>query len=346
MGHLLTVAIENGGSFKGRAGQTLLDAALLNGVNMPHDCRSGHCGTCRCEVVVGAVTGGAADNETSVLACQARLVSNVTIAIEETPQAATHTGRLRSLEQLSPDVIEAVIETPRSFEYLPGQYCQFRFAGFPGRYYSPTMSLAGPIDRGAIRLHIRQVPGGRVSQALGKTIKAGHRVKVDGPYGSAFLRTGKTQRLVLVANGTGFAPIWSVALAAVAEMPDREMVVVAGARTREAFYMATGLKRLIAFPRVTVTPVLQRGDSHGGGVRIGSTADFLPRLTSRDIVYAAGSAGMVQAVSDVARTAGASCYADPFAPAAPQQGEAMGGLARFVSRTFGRMLSSSSKQTA
>lgn len=347
MAHTVNVAIEGGASFRARTGQTLLDAALANGVDMPHDCRSGHCGTCRCTVTAGGVEGGAADAGGDVLACQARLVGDVEIAIEETPPVETYAGRVRSLERLAGDVVEVVIDTRAPFHYLPGQYCQVRFAGLPGRCYSPTAPLEGPVDRGAVRLHIRQIAGGRVSQALGREIQPGGKVKVDGPFGSAFLRPGRTQRLVLAASGTGFAPIWSVARAALAETPDREIVAVIGARNREAFYMAPALRRMLAFPRAQVTPVLQYGGAHSGAVRLGSPADYLPRLNANDIVYAAGAPGMVQAIADIAQTAGAACYADPFAPADSEQaGFPLAGLIRSAARAVERVCAGALRQSA
>jgi NAD(P)H-flavin reductase/ferredoxin len=315
MSRLLTISVQNGGSFHARPGETLLDAALMNGVDMPHDCRSGHCGTCRCDIVSGNVLGGETESPSSVLACQARLMSNVEVVVEEVPEIETFKGQVRSLEYLAQDVIEATIETSRPIPYLPGQYCQFRFSGFPSRCYSPTVPITGPLDRNAIRLHIRQIPNGRISSALGNRIRVGHNVKIDGPFGSAYLRAGKANPLILVASGTGFAPIWSIAHSALCEMPDREIVAIVGAKTLNSLYMTAALNRLIAFPRVQVIPVISYGEQHSDLVRIGSPVDYLPPLNNEDIVYACGGPGMVEAAAHVARQAGAKCYSDPFAPA-------------------------------
>lgn len=342
MKQTVRVTLDRGDTFHARAGQTLLDAALMAGFDLPHDCRSGHCGTCRCSVVDGAVDGGNEGGD-AVLACQARLVSDVTIAVEDTPPVETRSGVVRSIRPIGLDVLEVEIAMRRPLEYLPGQYCQFRFAGFPGRCYSPTAPTTGPMARDAICLHVRRIANGRISSALGTRIGPGHRVKIDGPYGSAYLRAGKAQRLVLVASGTGFAPIWAVALAAVSEMPDREIVAVVGARTREAYYMAPALKRLAAFPGARITPVLQYGQT-SDRVPIGSPADYLPRLAPDDIVYAAGAPGLVQAVSEIARTAGATCHADPFQPAEPPPDEAV--APNLIARAFRRVLALSPQPTA
>jgi 3-phenylpropionate/trans-cinnamate dioxygenase ferredoxin reductase subunit len=64
---------------------------------------------------------------------------------------------------------------------------------------------------------------GRVSTSLGKRITPGHRVKLTGPYGSAHFRPNLDSRLILVATNTGFAPIWSIAVAALRENPERKI---------------------------------------------------------------------------------------------------------------------------
>lgn len=309
------VSVGDTGKFRARRGETLLDAALINGVDIPHDCRSGHCGSCRCKVESGKVEGGETDTPGDVLACKARVVSDVSISIEETPPVETYAGRLRAIENLPGDVVELTIATKHHVHYFPGQYLQVKFAGFPARCYSPTAPLEGPVDRDAIRLQIRRIPKGRISSALGDSILPGHKVKIHGPYGSAYLRQGLTNRLVLVSGGAGFAPIWSIAHAALCETPDREIVVVAGANRRSDLYMARALLRLVAFPKVQVIATLRESDRPDSPFQIGTPLDFIPQLTNADIVYACGAPQMVAGVAAVARAAGACCYVDPFYPA-------------------------------
>ncbi len=193
MSELFQVSVGDMGTFRARQGETLLDAALINGVDIPHDCRSGHCGSCRCKVESGRVEGGETDASGTVLACQARVVSDLDISIEETPPVETFAGKVRAIERLPGDVVELTIATKHHIDYLPGQYIQVKFAGFPTRCYSPTVPLEGPVDRDAIRLQIRCIPNGRVSSAFGRAISPGHKVKIVGPYGSAYLRSGLTR---------------------------------------------------------------------------------------------------------------------------------------------------------
>ncbi|MCW2285395.1 3-phenylpropionate/trans-cinnamate dioxygenase ferredoxin reductase subunit [Rhodoblastus acidophilus] len=309
------VSIGEMGSFRAKPGENLLDAALMNGIDMPHDCRSGTCGSCRCTLSSGSVEGGETDSPGAVLACQAKVMSDLEIIVEETPPVETFGATVKALRDLSVDITEVTLAVKGFFEMLPGQYVQVKFAGFPARCYSPTAPLEGPVERGTIRLQIKRVRDGRVSSALGQSIRPGHKAKVVGPYGSAWLRPGQTNRLVLVASGAGFAPIWSIAHAALCEMPDREIVVVVGAGSVADFYMAPALWRLVAFPKTQVISVLRHADRRHPDLPAGSPVDFIPALSSHDIVYACGAPRMVEAVGAIARASGATCHSDPFVPA-------------------------------
>ncbi len=290
----------------------------MQGIDIPHDCRSGHCGTCRTRVTEGRVYGGESDESGVVRACQARIIGDVTLETDAMPNILSTTAKVSAVVRLARDVVEVSIETGRPVFYLPGQYFQVRFRGYPARCFSPTVALDGGNDQ-MIRLHIRRVPDGRVSSALGGAIRAGHRLRLDGPFGSAYLRNNLPNRLVLIASGTGFAPIWSIATAAIDEDPDREMVLVAGARSLDDLYMVPALCVLAHFPNVRVIPVTGTPQTVTDVIRTGRPTDHLPALVDRDIVYACGAPRMVEAVAQRAAAAGARCYADAFVP--PQRNE-------------------------
>jgi NAD(P)H-flavin reductase/ferredoxin len=308
--------IVNGEQFSACRGDVLLDAALMSGVHIPHDCRSGHCGTCQVRIVAGALFGGDARE---AKACQCRVIADVTVTVEEVPDVTTASGRVTALRPVAPDVVELCIALQRPLEYLPGQYLQVQFRGFAARYYSPTVPLDRFGDGRSIQLHVRRVPGGHVSSALGTDIAVGHRVKLRGPFGSAYLRPGLSNPLVLVAGGTGFAPIWSIADAAMRDNPQRQIVLLVGARTFESLYMIPALWRLASCPNVTIIPVTDTRQTASPVVRTGSPIDHLPTLYADDIVYAAGPPPLVEAVIDMAEASGATCYADAFVPNAERQ---------------------------
>ena len=135
----------NGKTTPARRGDLLLDAALLNGIEIPYDCRSGFCGTCRVRVLEGRVFGGKADAE-AVYACQSRIISDLRVAVEDVPETIMLQGVVVDLIPLAADMCEVCIEVPTSPEFIPGQYYSVQFRGFPARYFSPTAPLDWPCD--------------------------------------------------------------------------------------------------------------------------------------------------------------------------------------------------------
>jgi NAD(P)H-flavin reductase/ferredoxin len=311
----------NGEPFLANCGELLLDWALMSGVDLPHDCRSGVCGACRVRLVDGNVFGGHTRGDDMIHACQARIVSDLEIAIEPAPEPVTLSARVAQTVPLAPDVVGVDIELPKPLDILPGQYCKLQFQGFPARSYSPTYPLEGRPHDNLLHFHIRKVTDGLVSSALGRDVQAGHRVKLMGPFGRAFFRTGHAGRTVLVASGTGFAPMWSVAVAAIMEQPQREMVFVVQARSIRSLYMNAALCRLALFPNVTLIPIVSEPQQISHAVRSGRPTDHMPKLTPDDVVYTAGAPAMTDAVARIAKAARAQCYTDPFVqePKGPEQ---------------------------
>lgn len=299
-------------TFIANCGDLLLDRAIMSGVELPHDCRSGICGTCRVRLVKGKVYGGTEHGSDTIHACQARVVSDIEVVTEPVPDSVSVPARVAALTRLAPDVVGVRLELERPLRYLPGQYCKVQFRGFPARCYSPTYPLEGPPHRRQLHLHIRVLPDGTVSSALGKTIRQGHRVRLTGPFGSAFLRPKHAGRMVLVASGTGFAPMWSIAVAAITENPQRKLLFAVAARTLRSFYMHGALCRLALYPNVTIIPIVSEPQSLSPAFRSGRPTDHLPLLLRSDVVYAAGAPAMTDAVARLAKAAGARCHTDPF----------------------------------
>lgn len=307
--HQITI---NGSSFPARRGEVLLDAALRNGVDLPHDCRAGHCGTCCVRLVSGQVHGGEGSEPGVVHACQCRIVGDAVVEQGQPSDVRTVEGVLSSLLPLSPEVMEVGIRTDRALPYHAGQYAQVRFSGYPSRPFSMSLPLRASPDGRSVWFHVRRMKGGRVTSSLGKRIKPGHRVTLTGPYGAAHFRPNLEGRLILVATNTGFAPIWSIAVAALRENPDRSMMIIVGGRSIASLYMGPALMRLAGFPNVVVVPCCSTPQTSFPAVRPGRPTDYLPRLLESDVLYACGAPGMVESIKSIAADVGAVCYADPF----------------------------------
>jgi 3-phenylpropionate/trans-cinnamate dioxygenase ferredoxin reductase subunit len=305
----------DGDTFYLNYGELLLDGALTSGVELRHDCRSGGCGTCRLRLVGGRVFGGTEEGSNSILACQARIVSDVSLETESIPDPVSRSAHVAALDRLAPDVVGVTLKLQESFDHFPGQYCKLQFRGYPERSYSPTCPLERAPRSNLLYFHIKRFPDGAVSSALGNEIRVGHRVRVSGPFGSAFLRRDYPGRLVLIASGTGFAPMWSIAAAAIMEQPKRELVFVAGARSLQSFYMHPALCRLAPFPNVRIVPVVSEIQVVTSAIRRGHPTDYLPKLSQHDMVYASGAPAMTASVARMAAAAGATCHTDPFVPA-------------------------------
>lgn len=299
----------NGKTIQVPIGENLVDAAMSARVRLPHECCTGQCDTCRIKVISGNIDPQGTAEKDTVLACQATIEGDAKIEYEIVPDPISMTGAVSRIAVLSGAILEVVVAMKAPFEYLPGQYVSAKFAGFPAREYSPTAYMDGTLNTRELVFHIKRLRNGRVSSALGETIRIGHKVQITGPYGRAYLRQAN-DILVLVAGGTGFAPIWSIARAARLTQPNREMILVTGARTAEGLYMLPAINWLsdMGVRHISVTceqeakrPILP-----------GKPLHYLPSLGPQDIVYAAGNPKLVEAVKQKAFAANAPCYTDPF----------------------------------
>jgi len=304
--------IVNGTSIDAQRGMTVVDAALCAGIVIPTDCASGQCETCRVRVVAGSMAGGQVEVSRSVLACQARISGNAEIQFDKTPLPSRRRGMVSSIAPLTPDIVEVRIDMDDPLICLPGQYVKLAFKGYPSRDYSPTSPTLGSVEPSQLVFHIKVFQKGAVSSSLGRNIRTGHRLVLEGPFGSAFYRPGPS-RLVLVGTSTGWAPLWAIARAARLKEPYRSISIVVGARRPHNLYMRDALTWL---RETGVSDVVLSCSGIDTGefpdVRAGRTTDFLETITSEDTIYAAGAPAMVEAVTQMAAAAGAQCYADPF----------------------------------
>src|SRR6185503_12812049 len=143
----------NGKIVKANHGETLVDAGLSGWVAIPHDCCSGQCETCRVTVVSGMVDDCGTAEKGTVLACQAKVIGNATIAFDHVPVVAKRSGVVTGMSVLTSDIAEVTVLLDTPIDFRAGQYLSVKFAGFPPRELSPTVRPDGSAGPGELVFH-------------------------------------------------------------------------------------------------------------------------------------------------------------------------------------------------
>lgn len=247
-----------------REDQTILDACLRNGVWLPHSCTHGTCATCKCEVIDGDVDHGAASSfalmdferdEGKLLTCCATPRSDVTIEADldvdediEMFPVSDFTGTVLEKTQIARDTVRLVVEADRDVAFNAGQYMKFTVPARDGlATVDRTWSIASPpTETRRLEFHIRLVPGGRGTEGwVFKDLDVGSGVEMSGPYGRFVLHTGQDSHAILVAGGTGLAPIKAMLRHGLEnEAYAGDMTLYQGARSREWLYDVDTLSAL------------------------------------------------------------------------------------------------------
>lgn len=255
------VRIEEARSFECVDGDTILRAALRDGLGFPYGCNTGSCGNCRFELIEGAVDHVRADAPAWTdrdrqrgrwLGCQARPRGDVRIKVRLDPGAVSRhapvpmRGRLAEVVQITHDISEFAFALEGPDGFLPGQYALLQLEGVDGpRPYSMS-NLPGS---GEWRFQIKRVPGGAATGVLFDDVRRADSVGLDGPYGLAYLREDRPGNLLLVAGGSGLSPMISIARAAAASpvLSRREMQFFYGGRQPRDICSEPMLARLPGF---------------------------------------------------------------------------------------------------
>lgn len=249
-------------------GANLLEA--LRGADIPisYSCMAGRCGVCRCKVVQGHVL--AANGELrqpmigegeQVLACQSTLTGPVSIEIPEPDEVVVHPAKIlkasvAAITDETHDIRRVLLKCVKPLDFSPGQYATLQFGPDLVRPYS----MAGLPSDEALEFHVRLVPGGRVSPYVFDTLKVGDAVRVSGPLGASYLRRKHTGPILLVAGGTGLAPVLSILRGALAEGMTNPIYLYFGVRTERDLYCIDRLHALAeAHPRISLHLVISHG---------------------------------------------------------------------------------------
>ncbi|MBS0593440.1 MAG: CDP-6-deoxy-delta-3,4-glucoseen reductase [Proteobacteria bacterium] len=303
-------------SFDVQPGEPILAAAIRQGVGLPYGCRDGACGSCKSRLVSGRVTHGshqpralsAAEEDAGlILTCCALPQTDCVVEARSVPGAGEFPvikfpARVLSRERAAPDVIVLRLQLPanQNFRYRAGQYVEVLLRDGARRSYSMANAMHTIGSPPAIELHLRHMPGGRFTDHVFGAMPDKEILRLEGPFGSFFLREDSPKPIVLLAAGTGFAPIKAILERLQHEGTGRPVWLYWGGRRPRDLYLhdwctalAAGLPQLRYVP--VVSDALPEDGWHGrsGFVHHAVMAD-LPDLSGHQ-VYACGAPVMVDA---------------------------------------------------
>ena len=336
MPHRITIKPSNH-AFEAQYDESVLEAALREGFVIAYGCRNGACGTCKGKILDGSVDYGQYQETTLLdsekaqgyaLFCQARPLTDLTIECREINAVKdivvkTLPCRVQKMEKLAPDVMRLHLKLPATerLQFLAGQYIDILMRGGMRR----SLSMANPPhDDGLLELHLRNY-GGPFSDYVFNKLKEKEILRFEGPLGTFFMREESAKPIILLASGTGFAPIKAIIEHALHKGSSRQMTLYWGGRRRSDLYLNDLPEQWAREHGVKYVPVLSEAPPEDGWT--GRTG-FVHRAVMQDFpdmtgyqVYACGAPVVVEAAHrDFIRECGlpeSELYSDAFTAAAP-----------------------------
>jgi len=318
---LHTVRIRTSGKqFSARPGETVLAAALRQGIMLPYSCRNGTCASCKCRLVEGRVeypyNPPAALEEADladgmILACQAVAATPLEIEATEIEQVADipvrlMPARVEAVDELTPDVRRLRLKLPRGqrLQFLAGQYMDVLLPGGKRRSFSIA---SAPSEQDFLELHVRFVEGGGFTGHVFEGMHPGEILRLEGPLGMFFVRLGSPRPILMMGGGTGFAPLKAMIEDLLHAEDPRPVRLYWGVRTERDLYARELIDEFARqHPDFAFTPVLSEPDSRWTG-RTGFVHEALladhPDLSPWEI-YMSGPPAMVHAARKAMLAAG------------------------------------------
>jgi len=249
-----TISVQpSGRAFQAQANETMLTAAIRQGVALPYGCKDGACGSCKCKKLSGTVVHAVfqpkamtAEEEAAglVLTCRATATSDVALESRQvTAEGAFPVKkmpvRVSQLNRLSADVMQLRLQLPAAepFRYHAGQYVDFLLRDGDRRSYSMANAPHNQGNPAHIELHLRHMPGGKFTDQVFDSMKERDILRIEGPYGSFYLREDSPSPLIFLASGTGFAPIKALLEHMHHQQINRPVTVYWGGRRPSDLYM-------------------------------------------------------------------------------------------------------------
>ncbi len=323
----------SGHEFTVEANETILEAALRQGVGLPYGCRNGACGKCAGEVISGeteydtGVLRALAKKEHEAgktLFCQACANSDLEIKVREIVkntdiEIKTLPCRVEKMELLTHDVMKLQLKLPETerLQFLAGQYLEILLKDGKRRAFSIANA---PHDDAYIELHIRHVPDGHFGDFVFDGLKEKDLMRIEGPLGSYFLREDSNRPIILMGGGTGFAPLKGMLEHVFYTNSERPIHLFCGARAKRDLYMDEMLQQWLKqhknlkYTAVLSEPVGEDNWQGETGFVHESVVKYYPDLSDFD-VYLSGPPPMVKAGMDLFYEKGlpeTQIYSDSF----------------------------------
>jgi CDP-4-dehydro-6-deoxyglucose reductase len=324
----------SGRSFSANAGEPILAAAIRQGIGLPYGCKDGACGSCKSRKLEGRVVHG--HHQTKALSPEEEAAGLVltccgvpeTDVVLESRQVTDESAfpirkmpaRVTTLEKVSHDVMVIRLQLPANdtLRYHAGQYIEFILRDGARRSYSMANA---PHNGPGVELHIRHMPGGKFTDHVFTAMKEKEILRVEGPFGSFYLREDSDKPMVLLASGTGFAPIKALIEQLQFKGSTRPMTLYWGGRRPADLYMDGWVhERAAEMPNLRYVPVISNAlpeDNWTGrtGFVHKAVLEDLPDLSGHQ-VYACGAPIVVDSAraeySALAHLPPDEFYADAF----------------------------------
>ncbi len=317
--------------------ETVLAAAIRAGVGLPYGCRDGACGSCKSRLTEGRVIHGAhqskalsaAEEEAGlILTCCATPQTHCVIEARAVPGAGDFPitrmpARVASMHKAAPDVMVMRLQLPanQTFRFRAGQYIEFILRDGSRRSYSMANAPHTLGAQSQVELHLRHMPGGRFTDHVFKAMKEKEILRAEGPFGSFFLREDNLKPMVLLASGTGFAPIKSIIEHMQHKGITRSATLYWGCRQKRDLYMHAWAEETAAqMPNLRYVPVLSEAaaddDWRGrSGLVHEAVMQDLPDLSEHEVYACGAPIVMESAQRDFVQRCGLppeAFYADSF----------------------------------
>ncbi|BAO82707.1 2-polyprenylphenol hydroxylase and related flavodoxin oxidoreductase [Serpentinimonas maccroryi] len=332
-----TITIEpSARQFSAESGETVLLAAIRQGVALPYGCQDGACGSCKCKKLSGTVEHGAfqpkalSEAEQAagfVLTCRAQPLSDVVLESKQVGAADAFPVkklpvRVKALQRVTDDVMIVHLQLPASdrFDYHAGQYIDVLLRDGSRRSYSMASAPHFQALAPGLELHIRHLPGGKFTDQVFGGLKEKDILRIEGPLGGFYLRPDSAKPIILLASGTGMAPIKALIEHLRLLNCERPITLYWGGRRPADLYLNDWIASQCAdMPNLRYVPVVSDAlpadgwSGRSGFVHLAVLADF-PDLSGHQ-VYACGAPVVVEAARRDFAAAGLpehEFYADAF----------------------------------